>query len=161
MRPWSTDTRIRPDVHKFASAEQYLTVLGGHMASDSSLLPENVPIVLLNADNEHRHSEVATAATRDHELIRKWAVRHQAEPATGERTASGDATVTVRDGGAGIRFNFPASGRFRPITWEEWFDNFETHELVFVYERDAPGHGLNNRYRLAKFEALKSGPMLL
>jgi hypothetical protein len=132
------------------------------MASDSSLLPDPTPIVLLNADNEHRHSEIATVATRDHELIRRWAVRRQAEPATGERTASGDATVRLNDGGAGIRFNFPASGRFRPITWDEWFDHFETHELVFVYERDAPGHSLSYRYRLAKLDALsRSGPTLL
>jgi hypothetical protein len=131
------------------------------MASDSSLFPDHVPIVLLKADDEHRHSEIAIVATRDHELIRRWAVRHQAEPATGELTASGKATVTVNDGGAGIRFNFPASGRFRPITWDEWFDNFETHELVFVYERDAPGHSPNYRYRLAKLDALKSGPMLV
>jgi hypothetical protein len=127
----------------------------------SSLFPDHVPIVLLTADNEHRHSEIALVATRDHELIRRWAVRHQAEPATGELTASGEATVSVNDGGAGIRFNFPAAGRFRPITWDEWFDNFETHELIFVYERDAPGRSPNYRYRLAKLDALKSGPMLL
>jgi hypothetical protein len=131
------------------------------MSSDSSLLPDDVAIVLLNADNEQRHSEIAIVATRDHELIRKWATRHQAEPATGESTASGDATVVVNDGGAGIRFNFPAAARFRPIAWDEWFDNFETHELVFVYERDAPGHPLNYRYRLVKFDALRSGPRLL
>ena len=131
------------------------------MASDASLLPDRVPIVLLNADNEHRHSEVPIVATRDHKLIQRWAVRHQAEPATGERTESGDATVTVSDGGAGIRFNFPASERFRPITWDEWFGNFETHELVFVYERDAPDHSLNYRYRLTKLQALRTGPILV
>jgi hypothetical protein len=131
------------------------------MAPDSSLLPVDAPMVLLTADNEDRHSEIAIAATRDHELIRRWAGRHQAEPATGERTASGDATVTVNDGGAGIRFNFPAAERFRPITWDEWFDNFEAHELVFVYERNAPDHSPTYRYRLAKLDALRSGPMLL
>jgi hypothetical protein len=129
----------------------------GLVASDTPLLPEHVPIVLLNADNEDRHSDVTTVATRDHELIRKWAARHHAEPATGERTASGDASVTVNDGGAGIRFNFPAAARYRPILWDEWFDNFENHELVFVYERDAPGKPLSYRYRLAKLEALRSG----
>jgi|SRR5688572_10311791 hypothetical protein len=125
--------------------------------SDSPLLPENVPIVLLSADNENRHSEVATVATRDHELIRRWASRRQAEPATGERTASGEATVSVTDGGAGIRFNFPAAGRFRPISWDEWFANFEAHDLVFVYERDAPHQSLSYRYRLTKRDALGIG----
>ena len=40
----------------------------------------------------------------------------------------------MNDGGAGIRFNFPGIGRFRPISWEEWFENFFLHELVFVFE---------------------------
>jgi hypothetical protein len=75
-------------------------------------------------------------ATRDHEEIRRWGARHQAEPATGEATASGPATVQVRDGGAGIRLNFPGAGRFRPITWDEWFENFDRHDLTFVYEEE-------------------------
>ena len=74
--------------------------------------------------------------TRDHEVIRRWAVRHRAEPATGEATASGPATVDLRDGGAGIRFNFPAAGRFRPISWQEWFEHFDRHQLSFVYEEE-------------------------
>lgn len=75
-------------------------------------------------------------ATRDHEEIRRWSARHQAEPATGEATRSGPATVHVHDGGAGIRLNFPGAGRFRPITWDEWFENFDRHDLTFVYEED-------------------------
>jgi hypothetical protein len=75
-------------------------------------------------------------ATRDHEAIRRWGARHRAEPATGEATVSGPATLHVRDGGAGIRLNFPGAGRFRPITWDEWFENFERHHLTFVYEEE-------------------------
>jgi hypothetical protein len=75
-------------------------------------------------------------ATRDHEAIRRWGARHRAEPATGEATTSGPATIHVRDGGAGIRLNFPGAGRFRPITWDEWFENFERHYLTFVYEEE-------------------------
>jgi hypothetical protein len=44
----------------------------------------------------------------------------------------------VNDGGAGIRFNFPGAARFRPISWEEWFDHFDRWRLVFVYEEDVP-----------------------
>jgi hypothetical protein len=73
-------------------------------------------------------------ATREHEIIREWAARHQAEPATGEATASGPATINVNDGGAGIRFNFPGFSRFRPITWDEWFSHFDQCGLTFVYE---------------------------
>jgi hypothetical protein len=75
-------------------------------------------------------------ATRDPVVIRQWAERHHAEPATGEATSSGPATVCLNDGGAGIRFNFPGLGRFRPITWEEWLEHFERHELTFVYEEE-------------------------
>lgn len=75
-------------------------------------------------------------ATRDKGVIRQWASRHRAEPATGEATASGPATIHVNDGGAGIRFNFPAAARFRPISWDEWFDNFDRYRLVFVYDEN-------------------------
>jgi hypothetical protein len=83
---------------------------------------------------------VRIAATTDHEQIRRWAARHGAQPATGQATASGPATVDINDGGAGIRFNFPGFAPLRAITWDEWFNNFERHDLLFVYEeadRDA------------------------
>lgn len=40
----------------------------------------------------------------------------------------------MNDGGAGIRFNFPGFAPFRPISWDEWFGNFDAHDLVFMYE---------------------------
>ena len=73
-------------------------------------------------------------ATDDEQLIRDWARRQSAEPATGEATDSGPATVIVKDGDAGIRFNFPSAARFRPIGWDEWFRNFHAFRLLFVYE---------------------------
>jgi hypothetical protein len=84
----------------------------------------------------YERRQIRALMTRDHEMIRRWAERHKAEPATGEATASGPATVTVNDGGAGIRFNFPSVSRFRPISWDEWFENFEAHGLTFVYEEE-------------------------
>ena len=74
--------------------------------------------------------------TEDHDVIRRWAARRSAEPATGEATASGPATIDVNDGGAGIRFNFPGVQRFRPISWDEWFEHFDKHDLLFVYEEE-------------------------
>jgi hypothetical protein len=85
--------------------------------------------------------------TRDHAVIRRWAVDRSAEPATGEATGSGPAAASkVNDGGAGIRFNFPGAGTFRPISWEEWFGNFDAHECAFVYENEP----LSYRYRIVK-----------
>jgi hypothetical protein len=74
--------------------------------------------------------------TRDHDRIRQWAARHQAQPATGEAAMSCPPAIDARDQNAGIRFNFPGSGRFRPITWDEWFHEFDSHALSFVYERE-------------------------
>ena len=94
------------------------------------------PLSPETAATSHEHREIRALMTRDHETIRRWADRHKAEPSTGEATPSGPATVTVNDGGAGIRFNFPSAARFRPISWEEWFENFDTHGLTFVYEEE-------------------------
>jgi len=111
--------------------------------------PHHVPIV--TAQTEHDTRVARTVATRDHDVIRHWAASRQAEPATGEATRSGPATVDVQDGDAGIRFNFPGFGRFRPISWEEWFDNFDRHELTFVYEEFPESTGQpTSRYRIVK-----------
>ena len=87
--------------------------------TQSELLPEEESVAILNATNEGEHSETAIVATQDPELIRRWAHAHHAEPATGEATQSGPATVDVHDGGAGIRFNFPGVRRYRPIEWDD------------------------------------------
>jgi hypothetical protein len=112
-----------------------------------SLLPDNEPIRRVDVHSSEEPA-VAVLATNDHELIRQWAARHKAEPATGEATTSGPATVDVRDGGTGIRFNFPAAARFRPISWDEWFQNFERYDLMFVYDRHVEGQTPSARYRL-------------
>jgi hypothetical protein len=91
---------------------------------------------LTAADRKAPRSQLRALATKDHELIQRWAERHRAEPATGEASASGPATLNVTDGGAGIRFNFPGFARFRPISWSEWFDNFDRHDLTFVFEEE-------------------------
>ena len=118
-----------------------------------TLLPYGDPVHYVDRHSEDGQPRGSVLATDDHELIRRWAVRHSAEPATGEQTASGPATVDVNDGDAGIRFNFPAAGKFRSITWDEWFQNFTTYDLLFVYERD----DASGRYRLVPREKLSRG----
>ena len=113
-----------------------------------SLVPEPQPIHRVDHDSEAAQPAGAVVATDDRELIQQWARQHSAEPATGEATATGPATLNVQDGGAGIRFNFPAASRFRPISWDEWFQNFTQYDLLFVYERDCPGEMPSGRYRI-------------
>ena len=122
-----------------------------------SLLPEEQPVRQVDASDAGKQQPGAVLATDDPELIREWAARRGAQPATGEATFSGPATVDVQDRDAGIRFNFPGVTRFRPISWEEWFDNFTRHDLMFVYERDVPGQTPSARYRLVPREKLRQG----
>jgi hypothetical protein len=113
-----------------------------------SVLSDTTPIRRVDITNEQDEPAGSIVATDDPSLIRQWAEQHSAEPATGEATESGPATVHVNDGGAGIRFNFPAAARFRPISWDEWFENFRRYELLFVYERHRPGETPSGLYRM-------------
>jgi hypothetical protein len=110
---------------------------------------QHVPVVTTEDD-----APPGPVATRNHDVIRGWAAKRRAEPATGEATASGPATADIHDGGVGIRFNFPGFARLRPITWDEWFDNFERHQLTFVYESETEeaNESRNPRYRIVKTE---------
>src|SRR5687768_8491712 len=118
------------------------------MAAKDPLLTRVTRVPLVTT--EEVGSLTGPLATRDHDVIRGWAAQRQAEPATGEATPSGPATMDVSDGGAGIRFNFPGAGRLRPITWEEWFENFDGHQLTFVFEGRSAGESLSPKYRIVK-----------
>ena len=90
-------------------------------------------------------------ATRDHAVIQRWADVRHAEPATGQTTRSGPATIDANDGGSGVRFNFPGAARFRPITWEEWFESFDQYQQVFVYKEPLTD-SRNALYRIENME---------
>jgi hypothetical protein len=108
----------------------------GSKVKNLSAIPSEGIVSIPTAAVQPSPSAGRSLATRDPGVIRAWAVRYAAEPATGEATASGPATIDVKDGGVGIRFNFPGVGRFRPISWDEWFDQFERDQLVFVFEQE-------------------------
>jgi hypothetical protein len=122
---------------------------------EEPLFPE--PLHITNVTRGDPPDPSATIlATRDHLLIREWAQLFDAEPATGEATASGPSLpMKVADGGAGLRFNFPGMGRFRPISWSEWFDHFNEHDLTFVFENPEGRRPPRARYRLMRTEDLK------
>ena len=106
------------------------------MNNQNLSIPREGTVSVPTEDVQPTPARGQSVATRDHDVIRAWAERHSAEPATGEATASGPATIDVHDGGVGIRFNFPGVGRFRPVSWDEWFEHFDRHRLVFVCEEE-------------------------
>lgn len=118
------------------------------MSNDKPLMSPQRSIPEIRGDTPQDVS-ADVLATRDHDVIQRWAAVRHAEPATGEATSSGPATVAINDGGSGIRFNFPGTGRLRPISWSEWFENFDRYGLVFVYNNDALD-ARSTRYRIVK-----------
>lgn len=124
--------------------------------STRSLLPDLSLIHEVTRDTESSEAAGSVVVTDDHDLIRKWARTRGAEPATGEATGSGPATaIHVQDGDAGIRFNYPGVAAFRPISWDEWFDNLRRFDLMFVYEIDSPEGTPSGRYRLVPRSTLR------
>ena len=125
--------------------------------SNEPLVPERRHIPVVTRENIPSR-DATVVSTRDHEVIREWANRVGAEPATGEETPSGAATaMKVQDGGTGLRFNFPGMGRFRDISWTEWFDHFNSHDLTFVFDSPQPQEPLSARYRIVPTSQL-TGP---
>jgi hypothetical protein len=112
-------------------------------------------VKLVTRDTPHDAADTVFA-TRDHVVIKEWARLLTAEPATGEASASGPATsLNVIDGGTGLRFNFPGIGRFRPISWEEWLDHFNRHDLTFLFENSRFGAPPSGRYRIVPTRDLR------
>ena len=125
------------------------------MTSDGPLLPMLPPSRTVSSVDETTYGATPVVFTRDHAVIKRWAAARHAEPATGEVTNSGPATVHVNDGGAGIRFIFPGTGVFRPITWEEWLENFDSHHCAFVYDNESE-EPFSSRYRIVKADEWKA-----
>ena len=127
------------------------------MADKEPLLP--TPRRIPSVTRESAPEPGATVlSTRDHEIIREWARVVCAEPATGEETPSGAATpMKIVDGGSGLRFNFPGMSPFRAISWTEWFDHFNSHDLTFVYDNAQEGQPPSARYRLVRTGDLAGG----
>jgi hypothetical protein len=84
-----------------------------------------------------------TLATRDPDVIRRWAEARGAQP----------ATVARRDGEAPrtLRFDFPSNGpssRLEPIDWEEWLRTFQDRDLVFLFQDRRRDGRESNFFRL-------------
>jgi hypothetical protein len=91
-----------------------------------------------------------TLLTRHRAVIEEWARVRHAEPATGK------GKLDVRDGGSGLRFEFPAMGRFRPISWDEWFSEFDEYGLVFVFREQTFSGQSSYEYRIVDQQRLRT-----
>ncbi|HEY6794185.1 MAG TPA: Rho termination factor N-terminal domain-containing protein [Kineosporiaceae bacterium] len=80
--------------------------------------------------------------TVSHEVIRQWAQARGGRPATVEGTE--------HEGRAGVlRFDFgEPSDQLREISWEEWFETFDTRGLNFIYQEQRSDGRQSNFFRL-------------
>jgi hypothetical protein len=75
------------------------------------------------ADNESK-------TTTNHDEIRRWAEERGGKPATITGTESGGEDAGV------LRIDFPggAEDRLEEISWDDWFQKFDSENLAFLYQ---------------------------
>jgi hypothetical protein len=82
-------------------------------------------------------------ATTSHDVIRQWAERRDATPATVEGTEHGDHLGV-------LRLDFPGFGgdKLRHVSWDEWFKTFDERGLNFLYQEERSDGTPSNFFRL-------------
>ena len=86
--------------------------------------------------------EGRSLATTHHEVIRQWAEERDGVPATVEGTEHGDHLGVLRiDFGGG-------NDKLRHVSWEEWFETFDSRQLNFIYQEQRSDGQQSNFFRL-------------
>ncbi len=77
----------------------------------------------------------AGKTTIDHDVIRKWAEKRGAVPASVEGTEHGKESAGL------LRFDFePKDAKLHPVDWDAFFGKFEESKLAFLFqEKTADG----------------------
>ncbi|MEA2514636.1 MAG: hypothetical protein QOJ59_4123 [Thermomicrobiales bacterium] len=100
----------------------------------------------INSVDEHEDRPGQTLATRNHDVVRRWAEERGAVPATVPGTEHGDRAGV-------LRFIFSGQGdgedpfRLEPISWEEWFKTFDERQLVLVFQEHKADGSQSNFFR--------------
>jgi hypothetical protein len=87
-----------------------------------------------------------TLATRSPEVIRAWAERRDAVPATATRGPNGEPRTLRMDFGG--RDGNGRNARLEQIDWDEWLRVFEDRKLVFIYQERRRDGSDSNFFRL-------------
>lgn len=83
----------------------------------------------IDSPDDHEDRKGQSLATRNHDVIRRWAESRKAKP-----SVVGD--TEGRNGAGVLRIDFPGYGgkRLEKIDWNEWFDTFDKRKLVFLFQ---------------------------
>ena len=86
--------------------------------------------------------EGRSLVTTHHEVIKQWAEERGGVPATVEGTEHGDHLGVLR-----IDFQDKDSN-LRRVSWEEWFNTFDSRRLNFIYQEQRSDGSRSNFFRL-------------
>lgn len=81
--------------------------------------------------------------TTSHDVIKEWAEKRDATPATVPGTEHDDRIGS-------LRFDFPGYGGdgLQHVEWNEWFETFDKRGLNFLYQEERKDGKQSNFFRL-------------
>ncbi len=96
----------------------------------------------ISSPDEHADRNGQTLATKNHDVIRRWAKERDAVPATVASTERGNRPGVLR-----FRFGDSESGRLEKIDWKDWFQTFDERDLTFLYQERLRNGNQSNFFR--------------
>ena len=96
----------------------------------------------VTSPDDEPEREGRSLATTHHEVIRRWAEERDGVPATVEGTEHGDHLGVLRIDFGG------EDDKLRHISWDEWFDTFDSRKLNFIYQEQRSDGTQSNFFRL-------------
>ena len=100
----------------------------------------------IDTPEEHEDRAGQSLATRNHEVIIKWAEERNARPVTVPGTGRGDATAGV------LRLDFPGYGgsELEEISWDEWLESFDKRKVTFIFQEHIKNGNKSNFFKIVK-----------
>jgi len=96
----------------------------------------------ITSTDDEPEREGRSLVTTHHEVIRQWAEEREGVPATVEGTEHGDHLGVLRIDVGG------ENDKLRHISWEEWFETFDSRQLNFIYQEQRSDGQQSNFFRL-------------
>lgn len=98
---------------------------------------------MINSPGEEPDRPGETLVTTNHDVIRQWAEKRNAKPATVPGTEHDDHLGV-------LTFDFPGYGGadLRHVSWDEWFRAFDARGLNFLYQQTKADGTPSNFFQL-------------
>ncbi len=96
----------------------------------------------VTSTDDEPEREGRSLVTTHHEVIRQWAEEREGVPATVEGAEHGDHLGVLRIDFGG------ENDKLRHISWEEWFETFDSRQLTFIYQEQRSDGQQSNLFRL-------------